>query len=32
LLYPDDLRYPWHDSYFYRRVSATDFILLPPLR
>lgn len=32
LLYPDDLRYPWHDPYFYRRVSASDFILLPPLR
>jgi hypothetical protein len=32
LLAKDDLRYPWRDPYFYRRVSPSQFILLPPLR
>ena len=32
LLGKDDLRYPWRDPYFYRRVSPTQFVLLPPLR
>ncbi|HZH02393.1 MAG TPA: DUF4388 domain-containing protein, partial [Myxococcaceae bacterium] len=28
----DDLRYPWKDPYYYRRVDPRQFILLPPLR
>jgi hypothetical protein len=32
LLKRDDLRYPWRDEYYYRRVSDRQFILLPPLR
>lgn len=32
LLAADDLRFPWHDVYYYRRVDPTRFILLPPLR
>lgn len=32
LLTPDDLRYPWHEPYYYRRLAAEEFILLPPLR
>lgn len=32
LLGRDDLRYPWLTPYYYRRVSAREFILLPPLR
>jgi hypothetical protein len=32
LLRPGDLRYPWHEAYYYRRVSNREFILLPPLR
>jgi hypothetical protein len=27
-----DLRYPWRDPYYYRRVAPQEFILLPPLR
>ena len=32
LLLPDDLRYPWREGYYYRRVDAREFVLLPPLR
>jgi hypothetical protein len=32
LVSPSDLRYPWRDPYYYRRVGAQEFILLPPLR
>ena len=32
LLEPEDLRYPWQDPYYYRRLNARQFILLPPLR
>lgn len=32
LLKTDDLRFPWHDAYYYRRVDPAQFILLPPLR
>jgi Domain of unknown function (DUF4388)/Type II secretion system (T2SS), protein G len=32
LVSPSDLRYPWSDPYYYRRVGAQEFILLPPLR
>lgn len=32
LLGGDDLRFPWHDVYYYRRVGPTRFVLLPPLR
>ena len=32
LLGRDDLRYPWRDPYYYRRLSRADFVLLPPLR
>ena len=32
LLGDDDLRYPWKDGYFYRRLTPQEFILLPPLR
>ncbi len=32
LLQQDDLRYPWREEYYYRRVSDRQFILLPPLR
>jgi hypothetical protein len=32
LLTQDDLRYPWRDSYYYRRTTPGEFILLPPLR
>jgi hypothetical protein len=32
LLQQDDLRYPWREAYYYRRVSDRQFILLPPLR
>lgn len=32
LLQSDDLRFPWHDAYYYRRVDPARFILLPPLR
>jgi hypothetical protein len=32
LVSPSDLRYPWRDAYYYRRVAPQQFILLPPLR
>ncbi len=32
LVSPSDLRYPWRDPYYYRRVAPQRFILLPPLR
>ncbi|HVE83832.1 MAG TPA: DUF4388 domain-containing protein [Myxococcales bacterium] len=32
LLGREDLRYPWRDTYYYRRVAPHEFILLPPLR
>jgi hypothetical protein len=32
LVSSSDLRYPWRDPYYYRRVAAQEFILLPPLR
>jgi Domain of unknown function (DUF4388) len=32
LLTADDLRFPWRDSYFYRRADDGTFVLLPPLR
>jgi hypothetical protein len=32
LVSPSDLRYPWRDLYYYRRVGSQEFILLPPLR
>ncbi|MGQ0505854.1 MAG: DUF4388 domain-containing protein, partial [Myxococcaceae bacterium] len=32
LLADGDLRYPWRDAYYYRRVAPREFVLLPPLR
>jgi hypothetical protein len=32
LVSPSDLRYPWRDPYYYRRVAPGEFVLLPPLR
>lgn len=32
LLAQEDVRYPWRDDYYYRRVTASEFVLLPPLR
>ncbi|MBZ4420013.1 DUF4388 domain-containing protein [Myxococcus sp. RHSTA-1-4] len=32
LLSPEELRYPWREEYYYRRLAARRFILLPPLR
>jgi hypothetical protein len=32
LLLPDDLRYPWRDDYYYRRIDGQRFVLLPPFR
>ncbi len=32
LLEREDLRYPWRDTYYYRRVTPREFVLLPPLR
>ena len=32
LLRGEDLRYPWRDTYYYRRVAPREFVLLPPLR
>jgi len=32
LLGPEELRYPWREEYYYRRVAARQFVLLPPLR
>jgi hypothetical protein len=32
LLSQDDLRYPWREAYYYRRLDGQQFVLLPPLR
>lgn len=32
LLGPEELRYPWREEYYYRRLAARQYILLPPLR
>lgn len=32
LVADDDLRFPWRDSYFYRRSPDDTYVLLPPLR
>ncbi|MCY1041358.1 DUF4388 domain-containing protein [Corallococcus sp. bb12-1] len=32
LLSPEELRYPWREQYYYRRLAARRFILLPPVR
>jgi len=32
LLKPGELKYPWQEEYYYRRLAARQFILLPPLR
>ena len=32
LLAPEDVRYPWRENFYYRKVSPTGFVLLPPLR
>jgi hypothetical protein len=32
LVSASDLRYPWRDPYYYRRVKPQQFVLLPPLR
>lgn len=32
LLSASDVRFPWTDRYYYRRVGPQEFILLPPLR
>jgi len=32
LVSASDLRYPWRDPYYYRRVAPQQFVLLPPLR
>jgi hypothetical protein len=32
LLKPEELRYPWREQYYYRRVAAREFVLLPPLQ
>lgn len=32
LLHEDDLRYPWRDPYFYRKLEGGTYQLLPPLR
>ena len=32
LLSSTDVRFPWAERYYYRRVGAQEFILLPPLR
>ncbi|NMO22022.1 DUF4388 domain-containing protein [Pyxidicoccus fallax] len=32
LLSPEELRYPWREEYYYRRLAARQFVLLPPLR
>ncbi|NVJ05826.1 DUF4388 domain-containing protein [Myxococcus sp. AM001] len=32
LLKPGELKYPWREEYYYRRLAARQFILLPPLR
>jgi hypothetical protein len=32
LLSSSDVRFPWSERYYYRRVGPQEFILLPPLR
>ena len=32
LLTPEELKYPWREEYYYRRLAARQFVLLPPLR
>jgi hypothetical protein len=32
LLAPEELRYPWREEYYYRRLAARQFVLLPPVR
>jgi len=32
LLSSTDVRFPWAERYYYRRVGPQEFILLPPLR
>jgi hypothetical protein len=32
LLKPEELRYPWREQYYYRRLAAREFVLLPPLQ
>lgn len=32
LLSASDMRFPWAERYYYRRVGPQEFILLPPLR
>ncbi|RJS15251.1 response regulator [Corallococcus sp. H22C18031201] len=32
LLTQEELRYPWREEYYYRRLPARRFVLLPPLR
>lgn len=32
LLSADDIRFPWRETYFYRRGDDGTFVLLPPLR
>lgn len=32
LLSADDIKFPWRDTYFYRRGDDGSFVLLPPLR
>ena len=32
LLSASDVRFPWSDRYYYRRIRPQEFILLPPLR
>lgn len=32
LIEEDDVRFPWRDTYYYRRSSTGTFVLLPPLR
>ncbi len=28
----EDLHYPWSEPYYYRRMNASSYVLLPPLR
>ena len=32
LLSASDVRFPWAEGYYYRRLGPQEFILLPPLR
>ncbi|HVG57688.1 MAG TPA: DUF4388 domain-containing protein [Hyalangium sp.] len=32
LLKPEELRYPWREQYYYKRLAAREFVLLPPLQ